>query len=401
MSDLDTHRARAGTRAELVARAEALRPMLEERAREADIACRLPDETIEAFVDAGLIHARQPARVGGSELDYASMVEICSVVAKSCASSAWILGNFMCHQYMHANWPREAQDEVWLPSPDTLIFGVVIFPCGKAVRDGDGYRLKGRWPFGSGCLHTNWCVFGANTEEDSNGGPPALKMFLVPKSEYRIIETWEAAGLRGTGSHDIEIEGTFVPAHRALDLEDIKGGDHPGSDVNPGSGYRVPVYAMFPYVLNGVAMGIAQGVVERYIENTRSQTARYSGQSIANLTTIQVKIAEAAASVDAAFAISYRNCEEVMEIAAGSGVPPMEQKARYRRDAAFAVKLSTQAVDLLFGATGGGGLYDRNPISRAFRDIHAVSAHITQTWEVNAAIYGRVMLGLDPENPTL
>ena len=90
-----------------------------------------------------------------------------------------------------------------------------------------------------------------------------------------------------------------------------------------------------------------------------------------------------------------------MEIAAAGGVPTMEQKARYRRDGAFAVKLSTHAVDLLFGATGGGGLYDRNPISRAFRDIHAVSAHITQTWEVNATIYGRVMLGLDPENPTL
>jgi 3-hydroxy-9,10-secoandrosta-1,3,5(10)-triene-9,17-dione monooxygenase len=390
-----------GTRAELAARAEALGPFIAERARQADIDRRLSDEVVEAMVDAGLFHAIQPARFGGSELDYATIVDITSIIAKSCASAGWILGNFICHQYMLATWPKEAQEEIWSPSPDALVSGVVIFPCGRAVREGDGYRLKGRWPFGSGSAHTKWCVFGAMTDEGTGDGATALKMFNVPRSDYEIIETWETAGLRGTGSNDLVVDDVFVPAHRALDLEDIKGGDHPGSDVNPGAVYRVPVYAMFPYVLNGVAMGIAQGVIERYTEKTKTQAARYSGQSIADLTTIQVKVAEAAASVDAAFALSYRNCEDVMEIARAGDVPTLEQKVKYRRDGAYAVKLCTHAVDLLFGASGGGGLYDSNPISRAFRDIHAVSAHITQTWDVNAAMYGRVMLGLDPDNPTL
>ena len=401
MSRQQKTKSRAGTRAELAARAEALRPFIEERAHQADQDRRLSDEVVEAMVDAGLFHAVQPARFGGSELDHATIVEITSIISKSCASAGWILGNFICHQYMLANWPKEAQEEIWSPSPETLLSGVVIFPCGKAVREGNGYRLKGHWPFGSGSWHTKWCVFGAMTDEGTGDGPTAYKMFNVPRSDYSIIETWETAGLRGTGSNDLVVDDVFVPEHRALNLEDIKGGDHPGSDVNPGAVYRVPVYAMFPYVLNGVAMGIAQGVVERYIEKTKTQSARYSGQSIANLTTIQVKVAEAAAAVDAAFALSYRNCDEVMEIAKAGGVPTMEQKVKYRRDGAYAVKLSTQAVDLLFGASGGGGLYDKNPISRAFRDVHAVAAHITQTWEVNAAMYGRVMLGLDPENPTL
>ncbi len=400
MTGLAAHKARAATRAELVSRAEALRPGIAARARDVENQRRLPDETIRELLDAGLFHALQPARFGGSELDYATMVELCSVIAKDCASSAWILGNFICHQYMMANWPRQAQEEVWLEKPDALYSGVVIFSCGKAVRVKNGYRLKGRWPFASGCLHTTWFVFGATTEE-GNGGPPSLKMFLLPASDYRIIDTWQAMGLRGTGSHDLEVDDVFVPEHRVLDVERIKGGDHPGSDVNPGPLYRVPVYAMFSYVLNGVAMGIAQGVVERYREKTRTQTARSSGQPIANLTTIQVKIAEAAASVDAAFSISYRNCDEVMAIAATGGVPTMEQKVRYRRDGAFAVKLSTHAVDLIFGVIGGGGLYESNPISRAFRDIHATAVHLTQTWDLNAAAYGRVVLGLDPENPML
>jgi 3-hydroxy-9,10-secoandrosta-1,3,5(10)-triene-9,17-dione monooxygenase len=400
MSGSAVHRARAGTRAELVSRAEALRPGIAARARETELQRRLPDETIQDLLEAGLFHALQPARFGGSELDYATMVELCAVIAKDCASSAWILGNFICHQYMMANWPRQAQEEVWLEAPDALFSGVVIFSCGKAARVPGGYRLKGRWPFASGCLHTSWFVFGAMVDE-GGGGAPAHKMFLLPKSDYRIIDTWQAMGLRGTGSHDLEVDDVFVPEHRVLDVEEIKGGDHPGSDVNPGPLYRVPVYAMFPYVLNGVAMGIAQGAVERYAEKTRAQTARSSGRPLAELTTVQVKIAEAAASVDAAFAISYRNCDEVMAIAAAGAVPAMAQKVRYRRDGAFAVKLCTHAVDLLFGVTGGGALYDGNPLSRAFRDIHATAVHLTQTWDLNAASYGRVMLGLDPDNPML
>ena len=400
MTELAAHKARTGTRAELVSRAEALRPGLAARARETEIQRRLPDETIRELVDAGLFHALQPARFGGSELDYSTMVELCSIIAKDCASSAWVLGNFMCHQYMMANWPRQAQEEVWNEKPDALIAGVLIFGAGKAVRTEGGYRLKGRWPFGSGTLHSSWCAFGATTDE-GNGAPPSLKMFLLPRSDYRILDTWHTIALRGTGSNDLEVDDVFVPEHRALDVDDIKGGDHPGSDVNPEPLYRVPVYAMFPYVLNGVALGIAQGVVERYQEKTRTQTARSSGQSIANLTTVQVKIAEAAASVDAAFAICYRNCEEVMAIAAAGGVPTMGQKIRYRRDGAYAVKLSTHAVDLLFGVTGGGALYQSNPISRAFLDIHATAAHVTQTWDLNAAACGRFVLGLDHGIPML
>ena len=102
---------------------------------------------------------------------------------------------------------------------------------------------------------------------------------------------------------------------------------------------------------------------------------------------------------DAAEAIVLRDCDEATRITEAGIVPSIEQRARYRRDGAFAATLCTKAVDLLFTATGGGAIYERNPIQRAFRDVHAANAHYMLTWDVNGAIYGRVALGLPPDAP--
>jgi 3-hydroxy-9,10-secoandrosta-1,3,5(10)-triene-9,17-dione monooxygenase len=94
-----------------------------------------------------------------------------------------------------------------------------------------------------------------------------------------------------------------------------------------------------------------------------------------------------------------RGCDEAMRITEAGVVPSLEQRARYRRDGAFAAGLCTKAVDLLFAATGGAAVYERNPIQRAFRDAHAANAHYALNWDVNGAVYGRVALGLPPDAP--
>ncbi|MBV9199669.1 MAG: acyl-CoA dehydrogenase, partial [Alphaproteobacteria bacterium] len=125
----------------------------------------------------------------------------------------------------------------------------------------------------------------------------------------------------------------------------------------------------------------------------------YTGKNLADFTNIQVHLAEAAALADAAEAIALRDCDEAMRITEAGVVPSIEQRARYRRDGAFAATLCTKAVDLLFAASGGGAIYQRNPIQRAFRDVHAANAHYHLNWDVNGAIYGRVALGLPPDAP--
>ena len=382
----------------LLARAEALIPVLRERAPAAEKLRRIPDESIADLMASGLIRATLPSRLGGAEVDYRTMMELVALISRGCASTGWVYCNLASCTFKLALWPREAQDEIWEADRDALLTGNLIFPCGKATRVEGGYRLSGRWPFGSGIDHACANFFGAMVVDEE---PQEFRIFLVPKGEYTVLDTWHASGLRGTGSNDAAVDDLFVPAYRTIDAAETRHGAAPGNAVNTGAVYRLPLFAMFFTWVGAAVLGIAEAAVEGYVEATRTRAAHYSGQRIAELGTIQVKIAEARAAVAAARRIYLGNCDEAKAIAETGALPDEEARARYRAEGAYAAKLCCQAVDLIVAASGGGGVYDRNPLSRAFRDIHAGAAHITQTWDPNAVTYGRLSLGLETDNPLL
>ena len=392
------------TREALLSRAEALVPMLAERAERTEEERRLPVDTVEDFHRSGLFRALQPARVGGHELDYGMLVDMAAVAGKGCASAAWNLSNLASHHWMLAMWPKAAQDEVWGgrgERADTLISASVIFPAGRARKVDGGYLLSGRWPFCSGVDPSEWIMLGGVIPAAADGGTADYRLFLVPKPDVRVHDVWFTSGLQGTGSNDVEATDLFVPEHRTVSADDVKGDPTPGAAVNPAPLYRVPVIAPFPYVLSGVAVGVARGALDGFVDNLRSRVARYTGARMSDLQNVQIKVAEAAALVDAAHLVMRADCDETMAIAAAGRAPDMLTKAKYRRNGAFSAGLCVRAVDLLFQASGGGGIYKRNPIQRAFRDIHAVSGHIAFNMDVAGTTYGRLALGADPDNPTL
>jgi len=383
---------------ELLARAEALVPVLRERAPRAEQLRRLPDETIADLHSSALFRILQPARVGGSELPYRALFELTAVIGQGCGSTAWVLGNLAAHHWLLGMWHPEAQDEIWGESPDSLISSALAFARGRARREPGGYRLSGRWPFSSGIDPSAWNIFGAIVSDDETGQSEA-RMFLVPSSDYTIIDTWQVIGLAGTGSNDVEVVDVFVPAYRTLSTERIRGGPNRGSELNPGTLYKLPAVSLFAFAVAGVSLGIARGAIEQFAETTRTRRSAYTGRSLADFTNIQVHLAEAAALADAAEAIVLRDCDEATRITEAGVVPSIEQRARYRRNGAFAATLCTRAVDLLFAATGGNAIYEMNPIQRAFRDVHAANAHYMLNWDINGAVYGRVALGLPPDAP--
>jgi 3-hydroxy-9,10-secoandrosta-1,3,5(10)-triene-9,17-dione monooxygenase len=381
---------------ELLQRAEALVPVLRERAGKAEELRRLPDETIEDLHRSGLFRILQPRRVGGSELPFRSIVELGSVISRGDGSTGWVLANLAAHHWLLGMWPKQAQDEIWGESPDNLIGSALIFPRGRATPTPGGYRLTGRWPFSSGVDAASWSLIGAIVH-DQEAGIAEPRIFVLPASDFTIIDTWHVIGLAGTGSKDVAVDDVFVPDYRSVAVREITGGPNPGSRVNASVLYQLPAISLFAFCIAGVSLGIAQGAIEYFTQTTKTRTSYYTGRNLADFVTLQIHLGEAGAVVDAARSVMLGDCDEATRIVEEGNVPSLEQRARYRRDGAYAATLCTKAVDVLFQATGGGAIYARNPLQRAFRDVHAANAHYVLNWDINGAMYGRVALGLSPD----
>ncbi len=388
-----------GTHAEMMARTTALLPKLRARATECEGLRKVPRETIDELVEAGIVNLMLPKRWGGSELDYVALYDVISAVAGSCASTSWVLTNLISCNFMPCYWPDEVQQELWTKSANTLLAGSLIFNAAKAVPAKGGYRLTGRWPLVSGCDHAEWLVLAALVEGAE--GPEKFRMFVVPKADYVIHDTWFSSGLKGTGSNDVEMADKFVPEHRSLLVEQTKGGDSPGARVNTGWLYRMPMFALFSSWVGASVLGVAQGALQDFSAETRKRVARISGGKMADFSTVQAKVGEAAGAINSAKALVYGNVRDAQAIAKAGGVPSLEQKLKYRADGAFAGELCLRAVDILHRAGGAGGLYETNVFARHFRDAHAGTSHITQNLDVNGAPYAKFLLGLPVDAPML
>ena len=384
---------------ELKARARELVPALRARAAMAEELRRVPDESIADLHKAGLFRAFQPKRLGGSELPYRAMVDLGAILARGCGSTAWVLTNLASHHWMLGMWPKAAQDEIWgADGPDVLIGSAFAFPAGRAVKVKGGHQLKGRWPFSSGVDPSKWNFIGALAEENGKLEP---RVFIVKETDYTIIDNWHAAGLAGTGSKDVEITDAFVPDHRSLNPAQISGGETPGSAANPGPLYRLPVFSLFPFILSAVALGLAQGAIEEFTRSMRGRAGTYAGKKLAELATLQLRLAESAALSDAAEKTMIAACEEATSQTEAGKIPALEDRVRWRRDAAYGAGMCAKAVDLLFASAGGNAIYKSNPLQRIWRDVHAANGHYLMSWDMAGTLYGRVALGLPPDLPVL
>jgi 3-hydroxy-9,10-secoandrosta-1,3,5(10)-triene-9,17-dione monooxygenase len=377
-------------------KAEQLLPKLRERAARCEELRRLPDETLRDFHDTQLFRIHQPKRVGGAELEFAAVVTYGALLAGACASSAWNWVNFTAHHMMLGMFPPQAQDEIWSKSPDTLIASSFVFPAGKARKVKDGYVLSGRWPFSSGVDPSEWNMLAGLARLDDNL-PAEQRIFLLHRSQYKVIDNWFAGGLRGTGSKDVEASEAFVPEHLTLAVADTKGGPTPGSAVNPGPLYQLPVFALFPYMLSGVALGIAEGLIDDY----KPGAGRMTGARVAEIQSTQIRLSEATAYARASRLVQESNCGEAERSIEDGKIPDAKTKARYRLEGAYAVEWAVRAVDVMFGLYGASGLYESGHVPRAFRDAHAVKQHFSFNTDIAGTTYGRVALGLASDNPTL
>jgi 3-hydroxy-9,10-secoandrosta-1,3,5(10)-triene-9,17-dione monooxygenase len=386
-------------REELIHRARALVPRLRERAVEAERLRRLPESTARELLDAGLYRIYLPRRYGGYELDFQLQVDIAAELGRGCGSTAWVWSILASHHWVQGMMDPRAQDEVWEADPDALIASAFPGPGATVTPVDGGLLLDGRWSFASGIDCCDWVHL--NLMVPATEGQPAHHRFgLVPRTDCELVDDWFTTGLRGTGSRSLDLHGVFVPGYRTLSTQDCIGGPTPGSQANPNPLYRMPLFSLFAHAIAAPAVGIALGALEAMVDKVRRGSAR-SGALLHEQPTVQLRLAEASAETDAALALLRTASEEGTAAAAGGVMPPLADRVRWRRNGAYAATLCLRAVERLHPLAGASSLHEHHPYQRAVRDVHAVSAHIALTWDVQGANYGGVLLGHPSTDPKL
>jgi 3-hydroxy-9,10-secoandrosta-1,3,5(10)-triene-9,17-dione monooxygenase len=298
------------------------------------------------------------------------------------------------HPWHVGLFPLKAQEEVWGADPGTRISSSYA-PMGKATVTDGGVRLSGRWSFSSGCDHATWVLLGGFVFNDE-GQPVDFRTFLLPISDYTIIDVWDTVGLRGTGSNDIVVEDVFVPEHRTLSFIAVNKCKVPGQEANPGPLYRLPYGATFSFSITTPLIGMATGAYEAHVEYQRDRVrASYSGQKAKEDPHSQVRVARAAAEIDAAWLALERDMTDLYALAQAGEKFPMELRLRARRDQVLGSERSIGAIDLLFENSGGRALKMGTPLQRFWRDAHSGRVHAINDIERGLTMYGRGEFGLE------
>lgn len=371
----------------LIEHIRALAPGFRARAEKAEQARRLPRESIDEFLDAGLARMLVPPRFGGSGLDLDAWVEVVHEISKADASHGWCASLLIHHPHYLAQCSEEAQQAVWADGPDVAIAASVM-PLAKVRAAEGGYRISGASPFASGVGHGTWVFVGGMLD---TRGHPEWTLFLVPPGDYTVKDTWFTAGMCATGSNTIVTDEVFVPASRILRMADLREGAGPGSALHENPMYRAPLMSYAPLTFVVPMLGAAQGAYETFREWTRTRQA--SGGLVADLASIQTRLARTAASLDAAELLARRGLDTAM----AAERPPLALRARSMRDYVRAGELTMEAIDTLLAMSGTAGFASSHPVQRAWRDIHFAAMHTSLSVERNYTHFGRMELGLPLE----
>ncbi|OJF12690.1 3-hydroxy-9,10-secoandrosta-1,3,5(10)-triene-9,17-dione monooxygenase oxygenase subunit [Couchioplanes caeruleus] len=369
-------------------------PALRERAQETEDRRALSAETVKALAETGFFRLLQPARFGGYEAHPLTFLRGVRELAAACGSTGWVASVIGVHNWQLALFPAPAQQDVWGDDPGTRMSSSYA-PTGTIRAVDGGYRVNGRWSFSSGCDHADWALLGGIIPPGDDGSPADFRTFLLPATDYVIEDVWHTVGLRGTGSNDIVVTDAFVPAYRSLSFNDTARCACPGQEVNTAPLYRIPYASIFSYAITTPIIGMATGAYDAHVDYLRERVrAAYAGVRAAEDPYSQVRVAIAAADLDAAWLALEADLSELMELATAGEKLPMRLRLRTRRDQVRGTELAIGAVDRLFENSGGRALATGTPIQRFWRDAHAGRVHAINDPERALSLFGRGEFGL-------
>jgi resorcinol 4-hydroxylase (FADH2) len=382
---------------ELLDRAREIAAVARERALATEAARRVGDDMIERMRQADLFRIMQPQAYGGFEYGFDVFARVEAALASGCGSTGWVYGLLASHQWLIACFSKQAQDEVW--ADRSALAAGTYAPVAQAVAMDGGYLVSGTGSFCSGCDNAQWQFLGGMIPQGSAAPQPGF--FLLRTPDIAVDDNWRTMGLAGTGSKNIVADNAFVPDHRVVSFAELANAAAPGMRAHSNPLYKQSFLSVLPITIVSPVLGMAEGALAAFLDMAKVRTTRGAlaggNRRMAELTTVQLRVAEAVASIDAAKLMMFRDLAEAYAMAARGEAVSTDVRLRNRRDQAFCARLLLQAIDALFLAAGGQGLFLDHPLQRFWRDAHAAGSHISLNWDSSGSMFGQYMLGLEPK----
>jgi alkylation response protein AidB-like acyl-CoA dehydrogenase len=384
---------------ELLARAEALQPLLREHTAAGDADRRLPDEVIARLGEAGLFRMLTPRRLGGCETRLRTVVAVVETLAVADGSAAWLVALWTAHAWMAGLFSELAQQEIFGADPDALIAGRIVRVAGGreaplAERVDGGLRIGGRFAYASGSHHARWVLLGARTVDET--GVADVLICLAPTSELRVEDTWHTVGLRGTGSNTWIAEDLFVPEHRTISTQAMSDGMVSPSTDEPM--YRLPVMSVATLMLLGPLLGLGEAALrlakERAPARPLSDTTYHPKSKSVG---IQVQVAEAALRLQTARLHAFQIADELDYCAAIGQTVDYTVRARMRAQSGHVAEQVIESINLLVNVHGAESFAQTSPMQRYWRDANIAARHAGLNALVGYEIFGRALLGVEEE----
>lgn len=361
---------------------ENLVPLLAEHGAAFDRDRRLPDSIFRALADAGLFRLWLPAALGGPELSPVEFLEVVEAASALDGSVGWLVANGGGMSRAAGYVPEHVARD-FFADPHAFIVSATG-AVGSAEPTKGGYRLTGRWPFGSGASHSSHFMALAAVK-DSKAGPMCC---YVPRDKVIVHDTWHVSGLRGTSSCDFEIVDAFVPEEHTHDFL-------APAATQPGLIYRLPGLSIFPWSICGAPLGIAAGALSAFDELAMQNKSRLgTTMPLREREIVQSAVGRAEAALIASRSYLAHAMEELESVLDEDDERRLHARVRLRTACAYAAENALAIVQSLATEAGAASIFEKNRLERAMRDVQAAVKHVAMN-PYSYVAAGRLRLGLD------
>jgi alkylation response protein AidB-like acyl-CoA dehydrogenase len=380
--------------AALLDAARNLEPLVRSLSGTFDRERQLPHTLVEAIGRANLFSMWLPRALGGPELPPIPFLQVIEELARQEGSVGWCTVIPAGYGRLAGAMSLGAATEVFGSGRSVLVG--TLNPTGKAVAVQGGYRVTGRWGYGSFIAHSDWvlgnCIVhdGAEPRRGQDGGPE-FRLCIFPRANTEVFDNWHVGGLRATGSNDYQVANLFVPEDKAVLLVGFS-----PPPVQPGPLYAMPMTSTFVSCIATVALGIARAAIEALIAVAAAKTPMGSASVLREKPLAQADLARAEALVRSGRAFLFDELGACWEDVLAGRKVTVHRRALVRLAACQATQCAIQAVDLMYACGGGTSLFEENRLERCFRDVHAAGQHIAVSAQNNLEPVGRVLFGLEP-----